>query len=94
MKVENDYINKQPVVSYFGLFDGHGGEAVADELKENMHNYLIDDRIFDNPINSILNGFNKMEKNVLEKLCNTTQQIDPSGSCALIAILLGKYPLT
>jgi serine/threonine protein phosphatase PrpC len=90
MKVENNYSQKIPVVSYFGLYDGHGGEAVAEELKENLDNYIIDDNFFNNPINSILDGFSKMEKNILERLRNTTQQIDTSGSCALISIFLSK----
>jgi serine/threonine protein phosphatase PrpC len=90
MKVENDYMSHKPIVSYFGVFDGHGGESVAEVLNENLHNYIIDENIFNNPVNSILNGFSRMEKYIMNRLGNTTEQTDSSGSCALISILLGK----
>lgn len=31
-----------PKVSYFAIYDGHGGNKCADFLKENLHQYVID----------------------------------------------------
>ena len=28
-------------VSIFGVFDGHGGAACADYLRDNLHNYVV-----------------------------------------------------
>ena len=88
MKVENDGMKKaQPVISYFALFDGHNGYEVAECLKESLHNYIINDNIFNNPVNSILEGFTKAESLVLNKMNNNI--INSScGSCALISVLI------
>lgn len=40
-KPEKRSIDKWPDISFFGIYDGHGGAGCADFLKENLHNYLI-----------------------------------------------------
>ena len=37
-----NYKGKWPKCSYFGIFDGHGGSACSDFLKDNMHKYVKD----------------------------------------------------
>lgn len=52
-----------PNCSYFGVFDGHGGNKCANFLKENLHKYILNDqRFFDMPDKAIKNGILKAEK--------------------------------
>lgn len=30
-----------PQICFFGVFDGHGGSACADFLRDNLHNYVV-----------------------------------------------------
>lgn len=30
-----------PTVSFFGVFDGHGGAGCADYLRDNLHTFVI-----------------------------------------------------
>jgi serine/threonine protein phosphatase PrpC len=34
------YKGRWPKCSYFGVFDGHGGSACSDFLKDNMHKFV------------------------------------------------------
>ncbi len=36
-----NYKGKWPKCSYFAIFDGHGGNACSDFLKDNMHKYVL-----------------------------------------------------
>jgi len=36
-----NFKGKWPKCSYFGVFDGHGGSACSDFLKDNMHKFVI-----------------------------------------------------
>lgn len=87
-------MQRHPVVSYFGLFDGHGSDIVSKDLEDNFHNFVFDQNVFNNPVSSILDGFNKFDRIINEKLSNTTKNIETGGSCALIAMLIGKTNLT
>jgi hypothetical protein len=91
MKIKSDNMKNKSIVNYFGLFDGLNGELVADELKENLHNCIIDDNFFNKPVNSIFNSFKKFEKCIIDKYNNRSELIDQrSGSCALVSLLIGK----
>ena len=35
-----------PQVSFFGVFDGHGGASCADYLRDNLHNYVVQNENF------------------------------------------------
>jgi len=35
-----NYKGRWPKCSYFAVFDGHGGSACSDFLKDNMHKYV------------------------------------------------------
>ena len=37
-----------PKISYFGIFDGHGGEGCSDFLNDNFLNYLLENKNFSN----------------------------------------------
>lgn len=36
-----NYKGRWPKCSYFGVFDGHGGDYCSNFLKDNMHRYVI-----------------------------------------------------
>ena len=85
-----------PKCSYFGVYDGHGGSACAEFLRDNLHHFVIREDTFPwDPQVAIRNGFRKAETRFLE-LC---QAIDPatghktviekSGSCAIVILIVG-----
>jgi serine/threonine protein phosphatase PrpC len=36
-----NYKGRWPKCSYFGVFDGHGGDSCSNFLKDNMHKYVL-----------------------------------------------------
>ena len=84
--------NNEPVclnISYFGVFDGHGGDKCSKFLKENMHKYLLKSNLFViNPLGAIKEAFNKAE-NEFSKIAIKNGKIeDKSGSCAVISLII------
>ena len=81
-----------PRVSFFGIFDGHGGETCSEYLRDNLHDLLCHNNEFfpENIPSSIKLAFQKAEKNFLEKYAiNEKKEMkDKSGSCALILVLV------
>lgn len=58
-----------PSCSYFGVFDGHGGSACAEFLRDNLHHYIVREESFPwDPETAIENAFEKAESKFLE-LC-------------------------
>ena len=57
-----------PRVSFFGIFDGHGGETCSEFLRDNLHNFIVHNNEFfpDNIPEAIKLAFNKAEKNFIE----------------------------
>ena len=52
-----------PKISYFGIFDGHGGEGCSDFLKDNFLNYLVENKNFPFDIKlSLTETFEKIEE--------------------------------
>jgi protein phosphatase 2C family protein 2/3 len=78
-----------PKMSYFAVFDGHGGESCSEYLKNNFLDYLIENKNFPHDIKtSITETFDKLEDEFYEKNKQKPKdQIDNSGSCALVAIM-------
>ena len=78
-----------PKMSYFAVFDGHGGENCSEYLKNNFLDYLIENKNFPHDIKaSITETFDKLEDEFYEKNKQKPKdQIDNSGSCALVAIM-------
>ena len=85
---------KWPKVSYFAIYDGHGGKNCAEYLRDNLHQYICNDINFPNNIpEAIKNGFNEAENNflnniALSKLNNNIN--DRSGSCAVVILIVNN----
>ena len=81
-----------PKISFFGIYDGHGGKGCAEFLKDNLHKFIANDKNFpENISESIYSGFYKAEKEFLNNYAinkNTNNIIDKSGSCALIMLII------
>ena len=55
-------------MSYFGIFDGHGGEACSEYLKNNFLGILLDNKNFPFDIkSSITETFEKIEEELLNQ---------------------------
>lgn len=68
-----------PKISYFAIFDGHGGCSVSDWLSQNLHLYIVNQKSFpENPTLAILQGFKEAEEILLSKLLNGTLCIKPT----------------
>jgi len=65
-------LGKNPYISYFSIFDGHGGKDVSSYLSLNFHRVLIKE------INSIIFNSNDDEnvKNIMSAIKNAFEKID------------------
>ena len=83
-----------PNVSYFAIYDGHGGNNCCNFLQENLHNYIFQSEFFPlDPLNAINQAYDKAELNF--QLISLDEQnkklIDKSGSCALSALIIDEW---
>lgn len=78
-----------PKISYFAIFDGHGGEECSEFLKNNFLNYLVENKNFPFDIKlSMIETFQKIEEDFFKLKCkDTLEESEKSGSCALISII-------
>ncbi|EGR34248.1 protein phosphatase 2C, putative [Ichthyophthirius multifiliis] len=83
-----------PKCSFFAVYDGHGGEACADYLKDNLHQFVIKDQNFPyDPKMAIIQGFEQAEIQFLKNVENNIQKygiFEKSGSCAVVALIVGE----
>jgi protein phosphatase 2C family protein 2/3 len=79
---------KWPHCSFFAVYDGHGGKDCSSFLRDNLHNYLVNDPAFpEDPQTALLNAFATAEKEFTEQAIKKRIK---SGSCALVLVLLDK----
>ena len=78
-----------PKCSFFGIYDGHGGSACADFLRDNLHQFVIKEASFPwNPKEAIKSGFKAAETKFLE-LCQVNGEVvEKSGSCAIVILIV------
>ena len=88
-KPSNSKLKTWPKISYFAIFDGHGGEECSEFLKNNYLEYLIENKNFPFDIKlSMIETFQKIEESFFKLKCkNTLEESDKSGSCALVSII-------
>ena len=89
-KPHNKKMQQWPRISFFGVFDGHGGEACSSFLKHNFVNFIIEDKSFPLDIReAILNAVEKAEKEFNRKYVDMlNNNIDFSGSCVCIVLIV------
>ena len=103
MNVPNNYENKAqwPLISYFGVFDGHNGDHCAEFLRKNLLQYIYTNPNFPkNMEKAIKEGFINADKDYLNNFADIYQNkktygkipvfdiCNNSGSCGLILLLL------
>ena len=91
-KPKNYNKKKWPKISFFGIYDGHGGEGCSEYLRDNLHKLICSDENFpENVTKSIKNGYLKAEKDFINNYGlskNKNNIIDKSGSCAIIILII------
>ena len=80
-----------PHISYFGVFDGHGGKKCSAFLRDKLDYYLLNSRYFPAyPIQAVKDAFINVEKAFMEQAIDRRRNalVDKSGSCALIMLIV------
>ena len=92
MNKPKNYIKKWPKISFFGIYDGHGGEGCAEYLRDNLHKLICENDFFpDNIPEAIEYGIAKAEYDFLNNYAlspNKEEILDKSGSCAIIILIV------
>jgi len=84
------YKGEWPNCSFFGIYDGHGGSKCADFLKDKLHKFIIGNRNFpQDPERALREGFEEAELEFLE-FAQSFKLVEQSGSCAIVALIIGK----
>jgi len=88
-KPTSSKIKSWPKISFFSIFDGHGGEECSEFLKENYLKYLVKNKNFPFDIKqSMIETFQEVEEEFFKLKCkDTLEESDKSGSCALVAVI-------
>ena len=79
-----------PHISYFGIFDGHGGDACSNFLKDNLDSFIFNSKYFPaNPIQAIKDAFKVAEETFMKQAIDSnSNNIDKSGSCACVILII------
>lgn len=79
-------VSHWPKCSFFGVYDGHGGHAVADYLRDTLHQTILQDPLFaTDPKAAIQNGCRKTESALHSRW---EKNKDKSGSCAVVVLVI------
>ena len=94
MNKPKDFNKKWPKISFFGIYDGHGGEGCSEYLRDNLHKLICDNNEFfpENIPEAIRLGFKKAENDFLNNYALNSQKkiVDRSGSCAVIILIVDQ----
>lgn len=87
-KPNSSKLKTWPKISYFGIFDGHGGEGCSEYLKDNFLQCLVKNPNFPIDIKKCLTEtFKEIEEKFFKEKCSSTENCDGSGSCALTVLI-------
>lgn len=90
-KPEDKKCKRWPVCSFFGVFDGHGGSACSDFLRDHLHKFIIEDPAFpENIPQAIHQGFLRADEEFLRTASSRMSEIEVSGSCACILMIVDE----
>eukprot|EP00746_Dinoflagellata_sp_MGD_P028473 gnl/MRDRNA2_/MRDRNA2_167273_c0_seq1.p1 gnl/MRDRNA2_/MRDRNA2_167273_c0~~gnl/MRDRNA2_/MRDRNA2_167273_c0_seq1.p1 ORF type:complete len:424 (+),score=93.05 gnl/MRDRNA2_/MRDRNA2_167273_c0_seq1:23-1273(+) len=83
-----DAERRRHVVDYMGVYDGHVGSEVAEELRSSMHEFLIADQNFPNNISEALRGaYAAFEEALPERAAQENLDlVEVPGSTSLSAV--------
>ena len=87
--INGNIINYQ--ISYFGIYDGHGGDKCSNFLKEKMHLLLFNSNHFPAfTYQAIYESFAKSEQEFMSKNFDPQKKLmlDKSGSCVVSILLI------
>ena len=92
-KPKNYGKNYWPKTSFFGIYDGHGGNQCSEFLRDSLHKLILNDINYPENVElAIRNGFKNAEKNFLNNYALDPQDpnniLDRSGSCAVIILIV------
>ena len=92
-KIIKDSFGKEmnPKISFFAIYDGHGGNKCSIFLQENLHDYIFTSDYFPlYPLKAIYQAFEKAELNfeLIAYDKENKKLLDKSGSCALSALIM------
>ena len=91
-KPDGYYKKNWPKISFFGIYDGHGGEGCSEYLKDNLHKLICYNNKFfpENIPEAIKLAFQKAENDFINNyaLNDKKEIIDRSGSCAVIILMV------
>jgi len=80
--------NTDEKFSFFGVFDGHGGQMASDFVAENLHKYLLEEKrkpeIDNNLEKALISAFMRVEVEFLSKAL--TEDLK-DGTTAIVAII-------
>ena len=94
MNRPQNYMSKSPwpLISYFGIFDGHNGDQCAEFLRQNLLQYIYTNPDFPKNIEkSIKEAFIQADEDFLRNKninYNYSINFDTSGSCGLILLIV------
>ena len=82
-----------PKTSFFGIYDGHGGNQCSEFLRDSLHKLILNDQNYPENVElAIKNGFQNAEKTFLSNYAvspnDSTNIIDRSGSCAVVILFV------
>ena len=78
-------------ISYFGIFDGHGGEKCSKFLKNYLDVILFEQTMFpNNVVESVRETFTKAENSFRQQAVQNNKLVDKSGSCAVISLIVNN----
>lgn len=83
-----------PKCSFFGVYDGHGGAACADFLRDHLHQFIIKTAAFPwNPKEALRTGFQEAERTFLGTVAARSLDAvsEKSGSCALVMLVVDDW---
>ena len=92
-KPKNYTKNYWPKTSFFGIYDGHGGNQCSEYLRDSLHKLILNDTNYPENVElAIKNGFKNAEKDFLENFAidknDNNNILDRSGSCAVIILFV------
>ena len=92
MNKPKNFLKKWPKISFFGIYDGHGGEGCSEFLRDNLHKYICENDYFpENIPEAIKYGIQKAEYEFLNNYAlsvNKEEIVDKSGSCVIILLIV------